>query len=125
MYAYVIDGIVSNIVNADAEWVSEQHDAENYFSYTQEDPAFIGGPYINGSFYEPQPYLSWTLNLTSGQWVPPVPKPTSNMQQPDEPDFDVIEKYWSWDEDNTRWFEDPNWVYVVESKHFIYSPQEQ
>jgi hypothetical protein len=125
MYAYIINGIVSNIVNADAEWVSEQLDSESYVLYTNENPAFIGGPYINGGFYEPQPYPSWTLDLNSGHWVPPVPKPTSNTQQPDEPDFNVIEKYWSWDEENTCWFEDPSWVYIPESKHFIYSPQEQ
>lgn len=26
-------------------------------------------------FIEPQPYVSWSLNETDGQWYPPIPRP--------------------------------------------------
>ena len=29
----------------------------------------------NDMFYDPQPYASWTLNLTTGEWDPPTPMP--------------------------------------------------
>ena len=125
MYAYITDGIVYNIIVADSSWVAEQSDSENYVHYTDENQAFVGGPYIDGVFYEPQPYPSWTLDTSSARWVPPVPKPISNTTQPDEPDFSIIEKYYSWDEASLSWYEDPDWVYVPESKHFIYSPSHE
>ena len=30
----------------------------------------------NDAFYEPQPYVSWTLNTTTYIWDPPITKPT-------------------------------------------------
>lgn len=46
----------------------------------------------NNIFYAPQPYPSWTLNTTNGQWEPPVPKPA-----------DVGLELWTWDEDTQTW----------------------
>lgn len=36
-------------------------------------PAFIGGDYVDGYLYEPQPFPSWTRS--QGVWVPPIGKP--------------------------------------------------
>jgi hypothetical protein len=49
-------------------------------------PAFVGGDYVNGRLYEPQPFPSWTRGDTG--WIPPVPRPN-------EPCF--------WDEDAQQW----------------------
>ena len=32
----------------------------------------------NDMFYDPQPYASWTLNLTTGEWDPPTPMPDTD-----------------------------------------------
>ena len=60
-------------------------------AYTPENPAYIGGPYIGGVFYPPQPFPSWTA--VDGRWQPPTPRPTEGV--------------WYWDEDTTSWVEVP------------------
>ena len=32
----------------------------------------------NDMFYDSQPYASWTLNLTTGEWDPPTPMPDTD-----------------------------------------------
>jgi len=44
------------------------------------------------AFYNPQPYPSWTLNLTTFQWDPPVPEPSTGGP-------------WEWLEDTQEWTE--------------------
>jgi hypothetical protein len=56
--------------------------------YGSDNPAFIGGDYVGGHFYAPQPFPSW--QRSQGQWVPPVPMPS---------DSDV----WAWDEVSQSW----------------------
>ena len=34
---------------------------------------YIGGDYIDGYFYPPQPFASWTR--LEGKWIPPIPYP--------------------------------------------------
>lgn len=48
--------------------------------------AGIGGTYIESidSFASPQPYESWTLNETTGDWDPPIPKPEGNYEWSEE-----------------------------------------
>jgi hypothetical protein len=53
------------------------------------NPAYIGGDYIEGWFYPPQPYPSWTRS--EGSWIPPVPMPSEGT--------------WSWDETAQEWIE--------------------
>lgn len=36
--------------------------------------AWIGGDYVGGYLYAPQPFPSWTRH--EGEWLPPVPMPT-------------------------------------------------
>jgi hypothetical protein len=59
----------------------------DWIEYTEENPAYIGGDYIDGYFYLPQPYLSWTRD--KGMWVPPVPMPENGMFQ--------------WNEEEKKW----------------------
>jgi len=35
--------------------------------------AWIGGDFVGGYFYPPQPFLSWTRS--EGEWIAPEPKP--------------------------------------------------
>lgn len=44
------------------------------------------------AFYKPQPYPSWTLNLTTFRWEAPIPEPTSGGP-------------WDWLEETQEWTE--------------------
>lgn len=46
--------------------------AENEIEVT--NPAFVGGDYVDGFFYPPQPFASWSRH--EGNWIPPVAMPT-------------------------------------------------
>ena len=46
----------------------------------------------NNIFYAPQPYPSWTLNTTNGQWEPPVAEPAQTGLE-----------LWEWDEAAQEW----------------------
>jgi hypothetical protein len=50
--------------------------------------AWIGGDYVGGYFYPPQPFPSWTRE--EGKWIPPVPMPTD-------------ESYYFWNENLQEW----------------------
>jgi len=80
-----LDG--STVVNI----VLEQDDAAEsakLVAYTDANPAYIGGDYVGGYFYPPQPFPSW--NRSQGHWVPPVPEPTGGG-------------LWRWDEATLSW----------------------
>lgn len=88
-YAVIDDGLVVNVVLADEEWASSQE--LDVVEYTEENPAFIGGDYVDGFFYRPKPYESWVR--IEGIWAPPIPMP------------DDIEPghAWIWNETNVNW----------------------
>lgn len=71
-FAVIKNGIVTNIVIADVEWADAQTDT--VIEYTESNPAYIGGEYVNGLFYSPQPFPSWVK--VAGQWQAPIPMPT-------------------------------------------------
>jgi len=75
---------VLNISIADKSW-----DSSGWIEYTENNPASIGGDYVDGYFYTIKPYLSWTRN--KGNWQPPTPMPTDG--------------YWIWDELTLSWIE--------------------
>jgi len=78
------NNVVINIIECfDHEW-----DKANQITYTQENPAHIGGDYVDGYFYDPQPFPSWTR--LNGHWIPPKPKPES-------------EGLWEWSEEDQEW----------------------
>lgn len=53
----------------------------------------VGGTFIDGKFWEIQPFPSWSKNFETNRWDPPTPKPT-------EP---VARGYYVWDEDSLAW----------------------
>jgi hypothetical protein len=61
---------VINIIIANDNFDSKQ----NYIEYTDKNPAHIGGDYLDGYFYSPQPFPSWSRNGL-GSWQAPVPMP--------------------------------------------------
>jgi hypothetical protein len=78
------NNLVTNISIADDSW-----DNTGWVEYTNDNPASIGGDYVDGYFYPIQPYTSWTRN--KGNWNPPTPMPT--------------EGFWTWDESSLSWVE--------------------
>lgn len=50
-------------------------------------PGFVGGDYVDGFFYEPQPFPSWVR--LNGTWVAPVAKPNDGV--------------YFWDESSQTW----------------------
>ena len=61
---------VLNIIIANDNFDPQQ----NYIEYSDENPAHIGGDYLDGYFYSPQPFSSWSRNGL-GYWQAPVPMP--------------------------------------------------
>ena len=113
-FAKVVNGIVTQVIVAEQEWVDHLdgdwvqtsyntyggiHYAPN--SHTpdggivlRKNYAGIGDTYdsVRDAFYSPQPYPSWTLNEDSCLWEPLTLMPDN--------DKDYI-----WDEDTTSWVE--------------------
>jgi hypothetical protein len=54
----------------------DEPETPNLITYTDLNPAFIGGEYVDGYFYPPQPYPSWVKD--EGVWAAPTPKPEGN-----------------------------------------------
>jgi hypothetical protein len=85
-YLAALDGVtVLNIVNAE----EDAPESGVLVAYTDANPAYIGGDYVGGYFYPPQPYPSWTRS--EGVWLSPTPRPADG--------------YWDWDEANLSWVE--------------------
>jgi hypothetical protein len=79
-------GIILNIVVCH----NDEPETANLIAYTDTNPAYIGGDYVEGYFYPPQPYPSWTRS--EGQWVAPVSMPDDGGR-------------YQWDEDLQEWVE--------------------
>lgn len=62
-------GIVINIIICE----DDATEAKDKIIYNDDNPAHIGGDYVDGYFYSPQPFLSWIRN--QGLWCPPLIKP--------------------------------------------------
>ena len=62
--------------------------SEGWVEFTVENPAYIGGDYLGGYFYAPQPYPSWSRN--QGNWEAPVPYPNEGLM-------------YDWNEELTDW----------------------
>jgi|688.fasta_scaffold2118570_1 hypothetical protein len=77
---------VINIILCNDDYIIK----DNEVIYTNENPAYIGGDYVDGYFYPKKPFTSWTRN--NGEWIPPTPIPTDG-------------KRYSWDEENLAWQE--------------------
>lgn len=85
-YAEMDGDLVVNVVVADDNWQAPAVVIE----YGADNPAHIGGDYVDGYFYAPQPFASWTRHL--GKWVAPTPRPTTPG-------------LWAWDENTLSWYD--------------------
>jgi hypothetical protein len=111
-YAKVKDGIVVNVIVAEAEffntfvddtpgeWIQTSYNTRGGIHYEPNSNTqsadqskalrknFAGIGYIydqtRDAFYRPQPYASWTLNETTCLWEPPIVKPTTGIYEWDE-----------------------------------------
>ena len=116
-YAKVVDGVVTNVIVADADFIATYNDGEpgtwvqtsyNTWGNVHHAPnsntpdggvplranyAGVGYIYdsVNDVFYMPQPFPSWTIGAeTNWLWAAPTPMPTDGQQ-------------YSWDETNQVW----------------------
>ena len=116
-FAKVVDGIVTNVLVAeqefidtyDGEWIQTSYNTRGGKHYTpdshdeddgvslRKNYAGIGYTYdkTRDAFYAPQPWPSWTLNEDTCQWEAPVPYPRT------EEDDDQNEFLWK--EDILNW----------------------
>jgi hypothetical protein len=83
MAAVTDSGEVLNIIVCH----DDEPETPNLITYTDNNPAYIGGDYVDGYFYPPQPFASWTRS--EGEWLPPTPKPEGLG--------------WFWNEDEGEW----------------------
>jgi hypothetical protein len=51
----------------------DEPETPNLITYTEANPAYIGGTFDSGYFYPPQPYPSWVKD--EGVWAAPVSMP--------------------------------------------------
>tara|TARA_R110002167_G_scaffold175341_1_gene374599 strand:- start:115 stop:459 length:345 start_codon:yes stop_codon:yes gene_type:complete len=108
-YAKVIDGIVYEVIVAEAEFFNSYTDDKagewlktSYNTHggvhseggtpLRKNFASVGFIYNSeaDAFYSPQPYPSWTLNTSSYLWEAPVSYPEDD-------------NHYEWDEENRRW----------------------
>ena len=73
-YAQIVNGIVVNVIVADADFV-----AQSDLDYVLLSCGGIGWTYDEqaNQFVAPQPFASWTLD-ENNDWQPPTPKPEGN-----------------------------------------------
>jgi len=106
-FAKIKDGIVTNVIVAEQDFIDTQEGIWVQTSYNtyggqhklggtplRKNYAGIGYIYdsTRDAFYIPQPYPSWTLNETTCYWEPPVAYPDNG-------------KNYEWNEDTTSWVE--------------------
>jgi hypothetical protein len=85
---------VVNTIIADSKELAEQVTGKICVEFTNE-PAELGGTYVNGVFITKKPYPSWVIKNQSW-WEAPVPAPTFNPENP---------KQYAWDELTLSWIE--------------------
>jgi hypothetical protein len=71
----------------------DELETSNLITYTDSNPACIGGTFDSGYFYPPQPFKSWVKN--AGIWNAPIPIPEDVSMQ----------KQYFWDEASLSWVE--------------------
>ena len=78
-FARMNGNIVLNVEIADNAWIASQPDPSIFVEYTDANPAHVGGDYVNGYFYAPQPFPSWSRD-GQGNWSAPVEMPNDENQ---------------------------------------------
>jgi len=87
-YAQIVDGIVVNVIVADADFVATQTDK----TYVACNRGGIGWSFDGTNFISPQPYPSWTLD-ENNDWQPPTPMPSDASET----------KRYRWSEEDLEW----------------------
>lgn len=88
----VMEGnVVVNIILCADDYVLK----ENEIEYFESRPACIGGDYVDGKFYGPQPFPSWTRGEDG--WLPPIPMPANNAET------NPTNRPLVWDEETLSW----------------------
>ncbi len=110
-YAKVSDGLVTQVIVAEAEffdtfvdsspgeWIQTSYNTSGGVHSDggvalRKNYAGAGMTYdsVRDAFIPPQPYNSWALNEDTCQWDSPIAYPTDDLM-------------YSWDEDTTSWVE--------------------
>jgi len=113
-YAKVENGIVTEIIVADAyfvttltgQYIQTSYNTRNGVHYAPGTNEPDGGMPVRGNyagigyiydashdvFYAPQPFPSWTISAPTWTWMPPVAMPTDGKQ-------------YTWDEAKKQWDE--------------------
>jgi len=65
-------GIVVNIIVCD----DDTPETEKFVAYSEDNPAYIDGDYLDGYFYAEKPFPSWIRNL--GNWESPTTYPSGD-----------------------------------------------
>ena len=73
----------------------------------------------NSVFWPPQPYPSWTKNLTNFQWDPPVARPALTAEQQARKDAGTHNYDYIWDEDNQSWTVDEDEPEVLTEEQLL------
>lgn len=121
VYAYVVKNKVINVLIADQSWVMSQPDKDLYYESTEQNPIIGDSVLLDGVFYPPQPFPSWTRADGLVEWSPPTPKPAGNgtyrwdeetlswmnftIIEPSKPYPDDDSKMWVWDKSLDNWVE--------------------
>ncbi len=79
--------MVINIIIA-----NDDFNAEGFIEYADSNPAIIDGDFVDGYFYSPQPFNSWSR--FEGTWVSPKPYPQNGLS------YEWNESEQEWDEIN-------------------------
>ena len=92
-FAKIENGIITDIILANQEFINTLPDSEQWIEKTSEI-AGIGLNYDSSLliFYPPQPFPSWILNTDTYLWESPITYPTDG-------------KNYIWDEGNQNWVE--------------------
>ena len=93
-FAVIEDSIVLNTIVSESKKIAEEITGKVCVEYTDE-PAEVGGSYIDNKFIQRKPYPSWVSNGESG-WIHPVPYPEVDIEDP---------KTYVWNEDTVSWVE--------------------
>lgn len=95
-YAHIdpITNQVINIIVADAKYIDELSNKNEWVEYTSDKKNVgVGATYYKecDCFISPKPLPSWKYDLEEEFWKPPLPCPEEGLHE--------------WDEDNLRWKE--------------------
>jgi hypothetical protein len=108
-FAHITNGIVDQVIVIDAEtlatghwgspseWIQTSYNTHGNVHATGGTPlhknyAGVGYTWDGVGFTPPQPFVSWTKNLTTYLWEAPTPMPTDG-------------KFYRWDEPTLAWVE--------------------